>query len=81
MRRFVDDATDDHPDDEDKAPASWSVALLDDCDSCGDLRVVLTVEPVGEHGRGVVAHLAPDNAIRLRRALATALREIGVDPG
>ena len=81
MRRFVDDATDDHPDDEDKSPASWSVALLDDCDSCGDLRVVLTVEPVGEHGRGVVAHLAPANAVRLRRALATALREIGVDPG
>ena len=82
MRRFVDDAADDHPaDDEEKAPASWSVALLDDCDGCEDLRVVLTVEPVGEHGRGVVAHLAPDNAVRLRRALATALREIGVDPG
>ena len=82
MRRFVDDAADDHPaDDEEKAPASWSVALLDDCDGCEDLRVVLTVEPVGEHGRGVVAHLAPENAVRLRRALATALREIGVDPG
>lgn len=81
MRRFVDDATDDHPDDEDKAPASWSVALLDDCDSCGDLRVVLTVEDAGEHGRGVVAHLAPATAVRLRKALATALREIGEDPG
>lgn len=80
MRRFVDDATDDHPEDEDKAPASWSVALLDDCDSCGDLRVVVTLEEVGDHGGGVVAHLAPATAVRLRKALATALREIGVDP-
>lgn len=78
----MDDATDDHPaGDEEKAPASWSVALLDDCEGCEDLRVVLTVEPVGEHGRGVVAHLSTENALRLRRALATALREIGVDPG
>ena len=77
----MDDATDDHPADEDKAPASWSVALLDDCDGCGDLRVVLTLEDVGDHGRGVVAHLAPATAVRLRKALATALREIGVDPG
>ena len=76
----MDDATDDHPEDEDKAPASWSVALLDDCESCDDLRVVVTLEPVGENGRGVVAHLAPANAARLRRALAAALREIGVDP-
>jgi hypothetical protein len=82
MRRYVDDATDDHPaGDEEKAPASWSVALLDDCEGCEDeLRVVLTVEPVGEHGRGVVAHLAPATAVRLRKALAAALREIGVDP-
>lgn len=80
MRRFVDDATDDHPDDEDKAPASWSVALLDDCDSCDDLRVVVTLEDAGAHGRGVVAHLAPATAVRLRKALATALKEIGVDP-
>ena len=79
VRRFLDDATDDHPaDDEDKAPASWSVALTDDCEGCGDLRVVLTLEPVGEHGRGIVAHLAPATAQRLRAALALALREIGV---
>ena len=80
MRRFLDDAIDDHPDDEDKATTSWSVALLDDCEGCGDLRVVVTLEPVGEHGRGVVAHLAPDTAHRLRAALATALREIGETP-
>jgi hypothetical protein len=81
VRRFVDDATDDHPDDEDKAPASWSVALLDDCEGCGDLRVVVTLEDAGEHGRGVVAHLSADNARRLRRALAAALKEIGEDAG
>lgn len=87
MRRFVDDGRDDHPagdagyEEEEKAPANWSVALLDDCESCNDLRVVLTVEPAGEHGRGVVAHLAPATAVRLRRALAMALREIGFDPG
>lgn len=82
MRRFVDDGADDHPagDEEEKAPASWSVGLLDDCDGCDDLRVMLTLEPAGEHGRGVVAHLAPDTALRLRRALASALREMGVDP-
>ncbi len=80
MRRFVDDATDDYPEDEEKAAASWSVALLDDCESCDDLRVVATVEDVGEHGRGVGEHLAPATAVRLRKALATALREIGVDP-
>ncbi|HVF32822.1 MAG TPA: hypothetical protein VM933_07285 [Acidimicrobiales bacterium] len=81
MRRFVDDAVDDHPDDEDKARASWSVALLDDCESCEELRVVLTVEPAGQHGRGVVAHLAPETARRLRRALAAALKEIGEEAG
>ncbi len=81
MRRFLDDALDDHPDDdEDKSPVSWSVALLDDCEGCDDLRVVVTLEPSGEHGRGVVAHLAPVGAQRLRRALAAALREIGVEP-
>jgi hypothetical protein len=80
VRRFLDDAIDDHPaDDEDKAPASWSVALTDDCEGCGDVRVVLTLEPAGEHGQGIVAHLAPATAIRLRAALAMALREIGID--
>ncbi|HET9442005.1 MAG TPA: hypothetical protein VFO65_01710, partial [Acidimicrobiales bacterium] len=80
-RRFLDDAMDDHPPDEDKAAASWAVALTDDCDGCGDLRVVLNLEEAGRHGRGVAAHLSPAGAQRLRRALAAALREIGVDPG
>lgn len=80
MRKFVDDAADDHPDtdDDDKPPVVWSVAVTDDCDACeGDLRVILTVEPRGEQGRGTVAHLAPGTVRRLRAALAGALRELG----
>ena len=77
MRRFLDDATDDHQTDEDKAAVSWSVALTDDCEGCQDPRVVLTVEPVGGHGQGQVAHLTPATARRLRAALAAGLRELG----
>lgn len=82
MRRSIDDATDDHPaDDEERPPVSWAVALSDDCDGCADLRVVLTVEEVGHAGSGLVAHLAPGTARRLRRALRDALTELGEDPG
>ena len=86
MRRSLDDARDAHPpaapgDEEDKAPASWMVQLLDDCDACGDLRVALTLEDAGGAGTGVVAHLDPAGARRLRAALAAALREAGEDPG
>ena len=78
MRKFVDDAADDHrTEGDDKPPAVWSVAVTDDCEVCDDLRVVLTVEPVGEAGRGTVAHLSPDGARRLQRALAAALKELG----
>jgi hypothetical protein len=42
---------------------------------------VLTVEEKGRAGYGLVSHLAPDTARRLRVALAAALREIGEDPG
>ena len=89
MRKFVDDAADDHTvaddgdaaHDDDKAPAVWSVSVTDDCEVCdGEPRVVLTVEPKGEHGRGTVAHLGADGARRLRRALASALREFGERP-
>lgn len=73
---------DDHPEgDEERPPASWVVGLSDDCEGCDDLRVVLTVEEKGAAGTGVVAHLAPANARRLRQALAAALREVGEDPG
>ena len=84
MRRSIDDAADAHPaGDEDKPPASWMVQLTDDCDACGDgeLRVVLTVEEAGRAGLGIIAHLAPDTARRLRAAIAAALREAGEDPG
>ena len=84
MRRSIDDAADAHPEgDDDKPTASWMVQLLDDCEPCGDgeLRVALTVEDLGGAGYGVVAHLDPTGARRLRAALADALREIGEDPG
>jgi hypothetical protein len=84
MRRSIDDATDDHPDDDDeRPPVSWAVALSDDCDACGmgEPRVVLTMEEVGRAGLGLVAHLAPATARRLRTALAAALKEIGEEPG
>lgn len=84
MRRSILDAIDDHPTgDEERPPASWAVALADDCDGCGlgETRVVLTLEEVGRSGQGVVAHLAPEGARRLRATLAMALREIGEEPG
>ena len=85
MRRSILDAFDDHPaDDDERPPASWAVAVIDDCDGCGmgELRVVLTLEEVGRPGAGVVAHLAPDGARGASAdALGAALREIGEDPG
>jgi len=84
VRRSIDDALDDHPEGEDdRPPASWAIAVSDDCEACGDgeLRVVLTLEEAGRAGVGLVAHLAPETARRLRAALASALREIGEDPG
>ena len=78
MKKLADYGTDDHPpDDPERAQAAWSVVLLDDCDGCEDLRVELTLEEAGQPGRGVVAHLAPATARRLRAALATALRDMG----
>ena len=84
MRRSILDAFDDHPaDDDERPPSSWAVAIIDDCDGCGfgEMRVVLTLEEVGRAGTGVVAHLSPDNARRLREALAVGMRELGDDPG
>jgi hypothetical protein len=72
---------DDHPaDDPEKAQLAWSVVALDDCDECGDLRIELTLEEVGAPGAGLVAHLSPDTARRLRALLAMALEEIGEQP-
>lgn len=82
MKKLADYGADDHPaDDPERAQAAWTVALLDDCEACGDLRVELTLEEAGAAGRGVVGHLSPATARRLRAALATALREMGEPPG
>jgi hypothetical protein len=59
---------------------SWAVAVSDDYEDA-DPRVVLTTEEVGRAGAGVVAHLRPAVARRLRVALRDALRELGEEPG
>jgi hypothetical protein len=84
VRKSIDDALDDHPaDDDERPPVSWAVAASDDCDACGngEPRVVLTMEESGRAGLGLVAHLAPDTARRMRAAIAAALREIGEPTG
>jgi hypothetical protein len=81
MKKLAEYGRDDHPEgDPEKAQSAWAVAAMDDCDECGDLRVELTLEEVGRPGAGVVAHLAPATARRLRAALAQALRELGESP-
>jgi hypothetical protein len=77
MKQSVDYGTDDHRDDDDRPPTAWSVAILDDCDVCDDIRVELVLEEQGRPGTGVTAHLAPETAKRLRAALAGALRDAG----
>jgi hypothetical protein len=80
MRRSIDvvqiDGTDLPEGLDDATPVAWTVAISDDYDDA-EPRVQLTVEPLGGAGEGLVAHLAPDNARRLRKALADALHEIG----
>ncbi len=81
MKKQVEYGFDDHPpDDPERARIAWAVAILDDCDECGDLRVELTVEEAGRPGTGLVGHLSIDTALRLRAALTTALRDLGQDP-
>jgi hypothetical protein len=78
VKRLAGYGLDDHPaDDEDKAQLAWAVATLDDCDACNDLRVEVTFEEVGKAGAGLVAHLSPATARRLRALLGTALKDIG----
>jgi hypothetical protein len=86
MRRSIDD----HPfdaeldptvaEDPDLTPVSWAVAISDDYDDAQP-RVVVTVEEMGRPGEGLIAHLQPELARRLRRALRDALKEIGEEPG
>jgi len=78
MKKLADYGTDDHPDDDpERVKITWIVAVLDDCEECGDPRIELTVEEAGSPGTGLVGHLSPASTRRLRAALATALREIG----
>lgn len=84
MRRSIDDhpfdPADQPPGDDDLARLSWAVAIADDYDDA-EPRVVLTVEEVGRAGEGLVLHMAPPLARRLRVALHDALKEIGADVG
>jgi hypothetical protein len=85
MRRSIDDHPADPADvppglDGDLSAVSWAVAISDDYDDA-EPRVVLTVEEVGRAGEGLVTHLSPDIARRLRVALRDALREIGEPTG
>ena len=89
MRRAIDydsfgpddvPVLDDGDDDERATAISWNVAVSDDYLDPTP-RVVLTIEEVGRAGYGMVAHLTPTMARRLRDAMRRALREIGEDPG
>jgi hypothetical protein len=84
MRRSIDDYPFDPADgvdgDDDLARISWAVAIADDYDDA-EPRVVVTVEEVGRPGQGLVTHLTPTIARRLRAALKDALHEIGEEPG
>ena len=84
VRRSIDDQPFDEadlpPGADDAARLSWAVAISDDYDDA-EPRVVLTVEEVGRAGEGLVFHLTPEHARRLRGALADGLREIGEPPG
>jgi hypothetical protein len=84
VRRSIDDhpfSIDElPPGDEDIQHLSWAVAISDDYEDA-EPRVVLTVEEVGHPGAGLIAHLTPTIARRLRVALRDALREIGEPTG
>ncbi|MEQ8716614.1 MAG: hypothetical protein RIE08_03310 [Acidimicrobiales bacterium] len=86
MRKSIDDYPFDPADyppsyeEEDLTAISWAVAIADDYEDA-EPRIVLTVEEVGRAGYGLVAHLSPGIARRLRAAIRDGLREIGEDPG
>ena len=71
---------DDGDDGERATPISWNLAVSDDYTDATP-RVVLTVEEIGRAGYGLVAHLTPAQARRLRDGLRRALKEIGEDTG
>lgn len=86
MRRSIDDYPFDPADyppayeEDELTPISWAVAISDDYDDA-EPRIVLTLEEVGRAGEGLVGHLTPTVARRLRVAIRDALREIGEDGG
>jgi hypothetical protein len=86
VRRSIDDypfSTTDLPpdaDDDELQRVSWAVAVSDDYSDALP-RVVLTVEEVGTPGGGLIAHLSPAVARRLRTALRDALVELGETEG
>ncbi len=83
MRRSIDDApVEVPPTDEagDLVGVNWAVSICDDYDDT-EVRVQLTVEELGAAGTGLVAHLSPEQARRLRLALRSALKELGEEPG
>jgi hypothetical protein len=85
MRRSIDDhpmSADDVPpgDEGEFQQVAWAVAVSDDYEDA-EGRVVLTLEEIGRAGAGLVAHLTPAMARRLRVALRDGLRELGEDPG
>jgi hypothetical protein len=81
VKKLAGYGLDDHPaDDPEKAQLAWAVAALDDCDACNDLRIEVTLEEAGRPGAGLVAHLSPATARRLRAMLAEALKDIGEAP-
>ena len=83
MRRSIDVVQldlNDLPDGlDDPTPVAWTIAVSDDYDDA-EPRVQMTVERLGDAGNGLVAHLSPTNARRLRTALADALKEVGEQP-
>jgi hypothetical protein len=84
MKRSIDDypaTADDIPPgwEEDLAPVSWAIQISDDYDDA-EPRVVLTVEEVGRPAEGLVIHLTPNLARRLRSAISDGLAEIGERP-
>lgn len=83
MRRSIDDDQIPAPPvefDDGEEAVNWAVSICDDYSDAG-LRVQLTVEEVGAAATGLVAHLDPAQARRLRLALRSALKELGQDVG
>ena len=76
VRRSIDDhpftLDEVPPSEEDLQHLSWAVAISDDYDD-SEPRVVLTVEEVGNPGAGLIAHLSPAIARRLRVAVRDAV--------